>query len=203
MGKNEAIVVRGSGQQVVKCACSAVVNIIPSNGDLLLLVGGKVARRLTKLPDDVDEVEVVTAGDTEWVLRWWPSQPAKQMCDPTPIAIPAGAMQPESLEQTIARMVRRQVSLAAQSAGFDPEEEDDFDDDDAEGDFDDALTPYEFEEHGAQAEAEQQRLAKLGSWLERKRAERKAARAGQDIKPEPVPSPSPADLAAAPKSATG
>lgn len=59
-----------------------------------------------------------------------------EILDPTPIAIPFGFEQPESLEQKMQRMIRHTVSQAAAEQGFETfEESNDFDVDDDSGDF--------------------------------------------------------------------
>lgn len=61
--------------------------------------------------------------------------------DPTPVAVPSGFRRPETLAETVARLVRREVSDAAEAQGFESfEEADDFEVDD---DPQDPGTPYE------------------------------------------------------------
>lgn len=61
--------------------------------------------------------------------------------DPTPVAMPAGFKHPEQLTDTIARIVRRQVSEIAESQGYETfDEAEDFDIDDETFD---PSTPYE------------------------------------------------------------
>lgn len=60
--------------------------------------------------------------------------------DPTPMEIPAGFKKPESLQEMVQRLVRRQVSEAADAAGFETfEESEDFEIDD----MFDPSSPYE------------------------------------------------------------
>lgn len=63
----------------------------------------------------------------------------RELPDPTPVAIPSGVGRPESLTDTIRRMVRNEMSQAAEAAGSETfEEANDFDEDD-----DDFVSPYE------------------------------------------------------------
>lgn len=60
--------------------------------------------------------------------------------DPTPMEIPAGFRKPETMEEMVQRLVRRQVSDAAEAAGAESfEESEDFDVDD----MFDPSSPYE------------------------------------------------------------
>lgn len=57
----------------------------------------------------------------------------KEYLDPTPVAVPVGFGRPESLQETIRRLVRTEVSRGASQAGFESfEEANDFDVDDDE-----------------------------------------------------------------------
>jgi len=59
--------------------------------------------------------------------------PGLEYLDPTPVAIPVGANRPESLQETMRRLVRNELSAAASSAGLETFEESiDFDIDDPE-----------------------------------------------------------------------
>lgn len=67
----------------------------------------------------------------------------KEVLDPTPVAVPAGMGRPESLQETIRRLVRNEVSQVAQKYEMETfEEASDFDVDDE----DDYLSPYELTE---------------------------------------------------------
>lgn len=66
----------------------------------------------------------------------------REIPDPTPVSIPSGVGRPESLTDTIRRMVRNELSQAAQAAGSETfEEANDFDED-----ADDFVSPYELTE---------------------------------------------------------
>lgn len=59
--------------------------------------------------------------------------PGLEYLDPTPVAIPVGAQRPESLAETIRRLVRNDLSINAAQAGLETFEESiDFDIDDPE-----------------------------------------------------------------------
>lgn len=182
-------IVEGKGSSVVPLACGALVRLVVS-GEFSVLVGSRaIVTSVFKLPADQDSVELIARkSDSIWRLEWWPIKPGFELPDPTPVTLPVGSHRPESIDQTIARLVRREVSNIAGNEGFDREEEEDFSDD---GDFDDVPSPYEFEEHGIRAEREQQRLAKLGQWLEKKRKG----------KPAPPPPPAEPEVQQAPKTA--
>jgi len=69
--------------------------------------------------------------------------PGKEYLDPTPVAMPAGVGRPESLTETIRRMVRNEMSLHASAQGAESfAEANDFDMDDD----DDLSSPYEVHE---------------------------------------------------------
>ena len=69
----------------------------------------------------------------------------REIPDPTPVAIPANATKPESMDAMIARLVTQEVSRAAVATGLPSfEEEDDFEDDEAE--MLDPSSPYYVEE---------------------------------------------------------
>lgn len=64
----------------------------------------------------------------------------REIPDPTPMEIPAGFKHPESLAEMVQRLVRRQVSDAAEANGFESfEESEDFEIDD----MFDPTSPYE------------------------------------------------------------
>lgn len=64
-----------------------------------------------------------------------------EILDPTPMAVPAGFKKPESLAETIQRLVRRGLSDAAASQGFETfEESEDFN---VEDETFDPSTPFE------------------------------------------------------------
>lgn len=66
----------------------------------------------------------------------------QEVPDPAPVAIPAGFARPESMAETIQRLVRGSVSRAAREQGLETfEEAEDFDLDDEEDD--DRSSPYE------------------------------------------------------------
>lgn len=68
-----------------------------------------------------------------------PEIDGKEVLDPTPVAIPAGMGKPESLVDTIRRLVRNEISHEAQSQGIESfEEANDFDVED-----EDWTSPYE------------------------------------------------------------
>lgn len=62
-----------------------------------------------------------------------------EVVDPEPMAVPAGFKKPETLSQTVARLLRKASDEAAEAGGETMEEADDFDIDD---EFDPS-TPYE------------------------------------------------------------
>lgn len=67
----------------------------------------------------------------------------EQVLDITPIEVPIGWNPPETIEMTIARLVRNEVSRAAEAAGFDTLDEA-YDFDTPEGDeYEEHLTPHE------------------------------------------------------------
>lgn len=159
-------------------------------GTRVEVAGRLMTHRMFQLPPDVDTVRFVKSGDVvaaSYAIEWFPIKPAYEQPDPTPVALPVGAGKPESLQTTIARLVRRQVSEIAQREGFDPEEEEDFEDDGDE--FDEAPTPYEFERLAERAELEQKREKAARDFIKRKKAEKRSA--------EPSPPAEPAAPAAA------
>lgn len=162
-------IVNGIGPQMVELATGADV-VISATGPVHVLVDSIVQRRTSfRLPETVCELELLCDSDVKWSLRWFVPKPGYELPDPTPIALPSGAYHPESLNDTIARMVRYQVSQAAELGGFDPEEDEDFEDDD-----DDVPTPYEFEERAAIEESKQRRKRELRAWLKEKRSRAKS-----------------------------
>lgn len=67
----------------------------------------------------------------------------EQVLDITPIEVPIGWNPPETIEMTIARLVRNEVSRAAEAAGYDTLDEA-YDFDTPEGDeYEEHLTPHE------------------------------------------------------------
>lgn len=186
--KSDFEVVRGEGPQHVELACGALVKV-SAHGVLSCLVRDVFQTRpFFRLPDDVDSFDVVCDEGCQWSISWMVPKPAHEIPDPTPIALPAGAFKPEPLEETIARMVRYQVSQAAQASGFDPEEEEDFEEDD--GDDDLPPTPYEFEEIAKKEEVKQARLRELRAYAKQKTEKaRKAREAAQTPPAEPAAPP--------------
>lgn len=171
----------GIGPRVVTLACGASV-LIRASDFFWISVGGKPMDGYSfVLPSDQDSFEIVCEEGCRWSLDWFVPKPGHEVPDPTPVAIPAGGHRPESLSETIARMVRVSVSNVAQESGFDPEEEEDYDDD--EDDL--PLTPYEFEEHAARAEDAQTRKREVQDFI-RKRKEM-AARYKQKQQPSTPP----------------
>lgn len=172
--KAEFTVVRGEGPQSISLACGAFVRV-SSHAPLSCLVSDIFQTRpYFRLPDDVDSFEVVCNEDTKWSISWMVPKPGYEVNDPTPVALPTGAYMPESLEATIARMVRYQVSQAAIAGGFDPEEEEDFEEEDTDNDL--PPTPYEFEEIAKKEEAKQIRLRELRQYAKQKADQARKAR---------------------------
>lgn len=118
----------------------------------------------------------------------------RELPDPTPVEVPAGWRQPESVESMLARMVRTKVSELAEKEGLETfEEANDFDIEDE----DEPLTAHEQQDMKLEALAdekrrldetedafnEEQKQSKIREEVEerrekkRRRAARKAARA--------------------------
>lgn len=67
----------------------------------------------------------------------------REIPDPTPIEVPAGARRPETLQEMVRRFMRVEMSKAGQAEGFESfEEADDFD----VGDDDDLKSEYELDD---------------------------------------------------------
>lgn len=159
-------IVNGVGNSVVSCATGALVKLLYFPNGTKVLVGGRVVDALWfYLPASESDLCIISEGD--WSLEWYSVKPGYELPDPTPIAIPVGADRPETLSQTIARMVRRHISDSADASGFDTENDEDYDDDD--DDFDSDPTPYEYEEIGARMERELQSEKKLKNFIDSRR----------------------------------
>ncbi len=90
-----------------------------------------------KLPPDVDTIFVKAEKSVEWSVTWSYYNPS-EVLDKTPVEIPIGYHEPESLADQMRRFITEEVSRAAESVdagSFD--QEDDFEDDDP------MLTNYE------------------------------------------------------------
>lgn len=88
-----------------------------------------------KLSDDCDAFEVKTKADTHYEVTWSAGKPRYPSLDPTPLEMPAGMKQPDSLEKTLQRLVRSEMLRAQYQAAGDmdsPDEYDDFEFDDDE-----------------------------------------------------------------------
>lgn len=182
--RQQGNLIRGTGPADVPISCGCLVLLHGAGASLF--IGDRPVKNCVQLPIDVDSVHVDCDEEGKWTLEWFACKPGTEFPDPTPVAIPVGSHQPESLESIIARMVRRQVSDLAVKGGYDPEEAEDFDDDDDEGE---APTPYEFEEVGDRAEREQARLDALNSYVQKKRQAAAAARARKEANKAPDPTP--------------
>lgn len=181
--------IKGQGPGVVEVATSACVRV-KATGTFFCLVEGVILKAASfRLDEAIDRFEIVCDPGVHWNVEWLVPKPGYEMPDPTPIALPAGATRPETLAETIARMVRHQVNQGAASAGFDLADEEDFDDDD-----DEEPTPYEFEEIAAREERKLAQARKLRAYAKQKRD------AYRDRKPRQEPTPA---EPTAPPGATG
>ncbi len=90
-----------------------------------------------KLPPDMDTVFVKTEKSTEWTLEWtWMNR--SEVLDRTPVEMPVGYQQPETLASQMQRFIRMEISNQAQENNLGSfEEEDDFELDE------EILTDYE------------------------------------------------------------
>lgn len=174
--------IKGVGSQQLKVACGANVKLSASGHACLVVEGIFIRKAFCRLPDEVDSVDVLCDDGVQWSLEWFVPKPGHEVPDPVPIAIPVGAHRPESLQDTIARMVRHQVSQSAHAAGFDREEEEDFEDEDY-----DPPTPYEFEELGVREEIRQEGIRKLREFARKKRERAAAKSAAKEAPPPPIP----------------
>lgn len=173
----------GSGTQKVELACGAQV-VVSSTGPVLVLVNGFPQRAVFRLPDNYDSVEVMCDDEVVWTLRFAACKPRAEVLDPTPVAIPISGRIPESLEQTIARMVRSRVDQLAVQGGYDASDEEDFEDEDDEA----PPTRFEYEEQAKLAE----RTEKAKRYVQAKRKEAREAaerRAAAAASPSTPPAP--------------
>ena len=124
------ITVRSSGQF---CAYG-----MENNKRSLILGPMNVNARILayKLPTEVGTVYIKTEKSTEWTLEWTFISRSEKL-DATPVEMPIGYQQPESLADQMRRFIRTEVSnqRAENMGSF--EEEDDFSDDE------EPLTNYE------------------------------------------------------------
>lgn len=129
--------------------------------------------------------------------------PGREYLDPKPIEWPVGVGVPESLEQKIARMVRTSVSDHARSHGAETfEEADDFDIEDPEqlpG------SPHELDDDQERIMRDQEAVRRIPPQF-RQAFERETARKAKEAEEmlrqaKPVENPTPAEVAAPPKSA--
>jgi len=179
--------VSGRGTQVVELAAGADI-IFKAGGPCAVLVGGVFQRKAWfRLPEDIDRITVECSDHVHWSLHWIVPKPAYEMLDPTPVALPIGTYHPEPLHETIARMVRHQVSQAAAASDFDTEEEEDYDPDE---DDDDKPTRYEYEERAKRAEFDQAQRRHLAEYARKREAARRA-KAGQGGHPPAEPTAPP------------
>ncbi len=89
-----------------------------------------------KLPADMDTVYVKTEKSTEWTIEW-SVYSHSEILDNTPVEMPVGFEEPESLADQMRRFIKDEVSAARDEDQGSFEDEDDFEDDDP------VLTDYE------------------------------------------------------------
>lgn len=161
--------------------------VCSATGPIIVLVGGKPQRAVFRMPAEIDFVQVQCDPKVMWALRYAPCKPKQEQLDPTPVAIPVGSHQPESLESLIARMVRSRVDQLAVAGGYGPsQEEEDFEDEE-----DDELpkTRYEYEETARQAERAQEAMRYAAKRIAEARARREKKKAAEAAPPPPPAEP--------------
>ncbi len=91
-----------------------------------------------KLPPDIERVYIKTEKSTEWTIDW-SSYARSESLDITPVELPIGYREPETLADQMRRFIKTEVSNQAQKDNLGSfAEEDDFDLDENE-----PITPYE------------------------------------------------------------
>ena len=150
------------GSKEIKCAKGATI-LIRASGTFCayameaskrtLILGPltSTARALKyKLPPDIEKVFVKAEKSTEWTIEWSYYNPS-EISDPIPVELPIGFQQPESLASQMRRMIKNEVSRAAEEQGFGSfQDEDDFELDE------EILTNYEMTDMEEMQEYEQE-----------------------------------------------
>lgn len=133
------------GAQVhIRASGSFIVFAVGQSGQRLRILGPNNAskRSFVFLVPRCEEVEVETENDTVWEYEVKTVPDRRERPNQTPVEIPVGVIQPESLESIMARMINERFSQMAEERGMETfEEADDFD-------IDDELpkTPYEMQD---------------------------------------------------------
>ena len=143
-GNGATIIIKSSGQFIVYA-------MVKKKRELILGPYTTTARILKyKLPDDIEQVFVKCEKSTEWTIEWsWYNR--SEVSDPKPVEIPVGYQKPESLVDQMRRMIKTEMSAAAEEVGYGSfEEEDDFELDE------EILTNYEMSDMQETEEYEQE-----------------------------------------------
>lgn len=176
-GKSEALVSPGS---VCTVTTDGEFQVYGYDGkDLTALLGpARSTDRFVRfrIPPEVSRIEVRCKERTKWTMTEMVVN-GKEQPDPTPLEVPVGYEHPESLEDSMKRFIRSEVSrhYAEQHQAGTFEDEDDFDIEDEDPEF---ITPYEM--HDMQEEAP---LPEADT----------PEAVAQDPQPEDTPAPPPAD----------
>lgn len=137
------------GSQEIKCKIGATITV-RSSGPFCVYALEKKKRTMIlgpisanarilryRLPAEIHTVYVETEKKTQWSIDWSYFSPSEHL-DTTPIELPIGYQQPETLAEQMRRFIRQEVSQVAQAQSLGTfTEEDDFEEDD------EPLTPYE------------------------------------------------------------
>ena len=136
------------GSEKVECVVGATITVrssgqfcvfaVEKNKRTLILGPVNINQRVLryKLPPDIDTVYVKAEKTTEWTIDWTYYNHSEEL-DKTPVEMPIGYEQPETLADQMRRFIREEVSAARSDDQGSFEDEDDFEDDDP------LLTDYE------------------------------------------------------------
>ncbi len=136
------------GNETITCVVGATITV-KSSGQFCVFAVERKKRTLIfgpinsterilryKLPDDIDTVFIKADKQTEWTIEWEYHNHSENL-DKTPVEMPIGYENPESLADQMRRFIRDEVSAARDEDQGSFEDEDDFEDDD------EPLTTYE------------------------------------------------------------
>ncbi len=137
-----------SGNEIIECVVGATITVRSSGQFCVFAVENKkrtlilgpinINQRILryKLPIDIDTVYIKADKKTEWTIDW-SYYNHSEVLDNTPVEMPIGYEEPESLADQMRRFIRDEVSAARDEDQGSFEDEDDFEDDDP------PLTNYE------------------------------------------------------------
>ncbi len=136
------------GNETIQCVVGATITVRSSGQFCVFAIENKKRTLILgpinsnerilryKLPTDIDTVFIKAEPKIEWTIEWEYYNRSETL-DNTPVEMPIGYEQPETLADQMRRFIRDEVSAAREEDQGSFEDEDDFEDDDP------PLTKYE------------------------------------------------------------